>query len=180
MKQIMPISIEKYKKKLKKRKILYLSLFGLIIGYVVILVYLGAGDSRIVDSDAISFGSLCVFVLLGYLLIKIKNISLLLQQNDYNVLKSKKIREEDELKVWIYERSGGSTFLCSFIIALMCTITCSLFNNEAFLASLIITGCMLIIKTMFYLYNRHNYGGSDYMENIRKKQKKGENHEKDN
>ena len=157
-------SIEKYKRKLKKRKILFLSLLGLVICYVAVLIYLGAGDSRTVAPDAISFGSWCVLIILVYLLIRIKKISALLRQNDYNTIKETMIREEDERNIWLYERSGGSVFLCSFIVTMMITITCSLFNNEAFFSSLITMASMLIIKVFFYLYNRHHYNSIDDME----------------
>ncbi len=151
-------NVRQYVRRVKRRKLLFVCLICLIVMYAVTVTLLGAGDSRTVDPAAISFGSASILFLLIYLIVKITGISRMLQRHDYNEIKSRMISEEDEYRLWLYEKSGGSVFLCSLVAAVLVTVTCSLFNTKAFLASFVVAFSMVLLKTGFYIYFRYFSG----------------------
>lgn len=128
--------------------------FILMIVYMVFIVEIGGGDSRIMTDLAHFISRVLFFGGLIYILLRIRNNKKLLQNK--LLLKEKMLAEQDERNQYLHEKSGGLALDVLLLCMLVTTWTSALFNMAAFHASFALLLCAVVIKSSLYLlYSRH-------------------------
>ena len=121
------------------------------------MVKVGAGDSRVVQPEIISFSSFSVFGLLIYLSIKIHIYRNMIYKCDYYELDMRRKKEENEYKNWLYEKSGGSVLFCAIMVAFFSMVTCGMFNSVAFMISYTLFVGLVCLKFILYRYFKNHF-----------------------
>ena len=142
-----------YEARIKWRIRILWMVAALMLIYMVLLVELGGGDSRIMSdlaniaSDIIFFGGLIYIV---YRIIANKK----LLKN--RLLLKEQLREElDERNQYLHDKSGGVVWDILLIVLLGITVTAALFNMAAFYTSFTILGIAIVLKvSAYWIYSR--------------------------
>ena len=142
-----------YETKIKWRiRILYLLLIAMLV-YMVTVVELGGGDSRIMTDLASQFSRIVFFGGMIYVITRIVHNKKLLGNR---LLRKEQMQEEtDERNRYLHDKSGGIVLDILLACLLFITLTASLFDMTAFYMSLAILAVALILKAGAYLcYSR--------------------------
>ena len=142
-----------YETKIKWRiRILYLLLIAMLV-YMVTVVELGGGDSRIMTDLASQFSRIVFFGGMIYVITRIVHNKKLLGNR---LLRKEQMQEEtDERNRYLHDKSGGIVLDILLACLLFITLTASLFDMTAFYVSFAILAVALILKAGAYLcYSR--------------------------
>ena len=142
-----------YTEKIKWRIRILRLLTVVMLIYMIVIVEMGGGDSRIMSdlaniaSDIIFFGGLIYIV---YRIIANKK----LLKN--RLLLKEQLREElDERNQYLHDKSGGVVWDILLIVLLGITVTAALFNMAAFYTSFTILGIAIVLKvSAYWIYSR--------------------------
>ena len=142
-----------YETKIKWRiRILYLLLIAMLV-YMVTVVELGCGDSRIMTDLASQFSRIVFFGGMIYVITRIVHNKKLLGNR---LLRKEQMQEEtDERNRYLHDKSGGIVLDILLACLLFITLTASLFDMTAFYMSLAILAIAVVLKAGAYLcYSR--------------------------
>ena len=142
-----------YETKIKWRiRILYLLLIAMLV-YMVTVVELGGGDSRIMTDLASQFSRIVFFGGMIYVITRIVHNKKLLGNR---LLRKEQMQEEtDERNRYLHDKSGGIVLDILLACLLFITLTASLFDMTAFYVSLAILAIAVVLKAGAYLcYSR--------------------------
>lgn len=142
-----------YETKIKWRiRILYLLLITMLV-YMVTVVELGGGDSRIMTDLASQFSRIVFFGGMIYVITRIVHNKKLLGNR---LLRKEQMQEEtDERNRYLHDKSGGIVLDILLACLLFITLTASLFDMTAFYMSLAILAIAVVLKAGAYLcYSR--------------------------
>ncbi len=142
-----------YETKIKWRiRILYLLLIAMLV-YMVTVVELGGGDSRIMTDLASQFSRIVFFGGMIYVVSRIVHNKKLLGNR---LLRKEQMQEEtDERNRYLHDKSGGIVLDILLACLLFITLTASLFDMTAFYMSLAILAIAVVLKAGAYLcYSR--------------------------
>ena len=142
-----------YETKIKWRiRILYLLLIAMLV-YMVTVVELGGGDSRIMTDLASQFSRIVFFGGMIYVITRIVHNKKLLGNR---LLRKEQMQEEtDERNRYLHDKSGGIVRDILLACLLFITLTASLFDMTAFYMSLAILAIAVVLKAGAYLcYSR--------------------------
>ena len=142
-----------YGTKIKWRiRILYLLLIAMLV-YMVTVVELGGGDSRIMTDLASQFSRIVFFGGMIYVITRIVHNKKLLGNR---LLRKEQMQEEtDERNRYLHDKSGGIVLDILLACLLFITLTASLFDMTAFYMSLAILAIAVVLKAGAYLcYSR--------------------------
>ncbi|MCI9230734.1 MAG: hypothetical protein HFH97_14620 [Lachnospiraceae bacterium] len=142
-----------YETKIKWRiRILYLLLIAMLV-YMVTVVELGGGDSRIMTDLASQFSRIVFFGGMIYVITRIVHNKKLLGNR---LLRKEQMQEEtDERNRYLHDKSGGIVLDILLACLLFITLTASLFDMTAFYMSLAILAIAVVLKAGAYLcYSR--------------------------
>ena len=142
-----------YETKIKWRiRIMYLLLIAMLV-YMVTVVELGGGDSRIMTDLASQFSRIVFFGGMIYVITRIVHNKKLLGNR---LLRKEQMQEEtDERNRYLHDKSGGIVLDILLACLLFITLTASLFDMTAFYMSLAILAIAVVLKAGAYLcYSR--------------------------
>ena len=123
-------------------------LMAAMVGYMLLLVALGGGDSRIMTRTADMVSDLLFFGGLIFLGIRLHRNKKLLR--DRQLLQEERLREEDERERWLHDRSGG-TVVDILLAVMMCAVfTAALFNMAAFYTAFALLLLTILLKFAAY------------------------------
>lgn len=129
------------------------ALLAAMLVYMVVVVELGGGDSRIMTELASVFSRLIYFGGLVYVGVRIHHNKKLLQ--DGVLLAEQQLRELDERNRYLHDKSGGIVVDLLLFILLIVTWTAALFNMAAFYTAFAILLCTLALKLgSYWVYSR--------------------------
>lgn len=133
-------------------RILYLLLIAMLV-YMVTVVELGGGDSRIMTDLASQFSRIVFFGGMIYVITRIAHNKKLLGNR---LLRKEQMQEEtDERNRYLHDKSGGIVLDILLACLLFITLTASLFDMTAFYMSLAILAIAVVLKAGAYLcYSR--------------------------
>ncbi len=142
-----------YETKIKWRiRILYLLLIAMLV-YMVTVVELGGGDSRIMTDLASQFSRIVFFGGMIYVITRIVHNKKLL--GNRLLRKEQMLEETDERNRYLHDKSGGIVLDILLACLLFITLTASLFDMTAFYMSLAILAIAVVLKAGAYLcYSR--------------------------
>jgi len=120
----------------------------LMIAYMVFIVEMGGGDSRIMTDLAQLISRILFFGGLIYAGVSIYRNKKLLENK--LLLKEKLLEEQDERNRHLHDKSGGLALDLALLCTLIATWTASLFNMPAFYTAFSLLCCTLVIKAMLY------------------------------
>lgn len=142
-----------YETKIKWRiRILYLLLIAML-AYMVAIVELGGGDSRIMTDLASQFSRIVFFGGMIYVITRIAHNKKLL--GNRLLRKEQMLEETDERNRYLHDKSGGIVLDILLACLLFITLTASLFDMTAFYVSFTILIIALLLKAGAYLcYSR--------------------------
>ena len=142
-----------YGTKIKWRiRILYLLLIAML-AYMVAIVELGGGDSRIMTDLASQFSRIVFFGGMIYVVSRIVHNKKLL--GNRLLRKEQMLEEADERNRYLHDKSGGIVLDILLACLLFITLTASLFDMTAFYVSLAILAIAVVLKAGAYLcYSR--------------------------
>ena len=142
-----------YGTKIKWRiRILYLLLIAML-AYMVAIVELGGGDSRIMTDLASQFSRIVFFGGMIYVVSRIVHNKKLL--GNRLLRKEQMLEEADERNRYLHDKSGGIVLDILLACLLFITLTASLFDMTAFYMSLAILAIAVVLKAGAYLcYSR--------------------------
>ena len=142
-----------YTAKVKLRIGIYTFLLIAMTAYMVVIVELGGGDSRIMTSFAKSMSRIIFFGGFGWAVYRlIYNRSLL---KNYQKQKNRWIAEQDERRQWLYDKSGGIAVDIILFVLMAATFTTALFNMPAFYTAVFLLLTMVLVKlACFFYYDR--------------------------
>ena len=138
-----------YETKIKWRiRILYLLLIAMLV-YMVTVVELGGGDSRIMTDLASQFSRIVFFGGMIYVITRIVHNKKLLGNR---LLRKEQMQEEtDERNRYLHDKSGGIVLDILLACLLFITLTASLFDMSAFYVSFATLIVALVLKAGAYL-----------------------------
>ena len=116
--------------------------------YIIILAEMGFGDSRIITGLAQNVSNIIFFGGMIYILRKISYNKKLLK--DKLLRLDEEIKETDERKKFLHDKSGGVVLDILLLILLIITFTTALINMTAFNVSFAIL--MITIINLFIMY----------------------------
>lgn len=135
-------------------RLLWLTI-ALMIAYMVFVVKLGGGDSRIMNRLATSISRILFFGGLIYAGFRIYRNKKLLENK--LLLKEAFLLEQDERNQYLYEKSGGLALDLMLLCLLIATWTASLFHMAAFHTAFALLCSALVIKWgLYWWYSRFN------------------------
>ena len=142
-----------YETKIKWRiRILYLLLIAMLV-YMVTVVELGGGDSRIMTDLASQFSRIVFFGGMIYVITRIVHNKKLL--GNRLLRKEQMLEEMDERNRYLHDKSGGIVLDILLACLLFITLTASQFDMTAFYMSLAILAIAVVLKAGAYLcYSR--------------------------
>ncbi len=123
----------------------------LMIAYMVFIVEIGGGNSRIMTDLAHFISRVLFFGGLIYIGFSIRRNKKLLENK--LLLKEKLLSEQDELNQYLYDKSGGLALDLTLLCMLIATWTASLFNMPAFYTAFSLLCAVLFIKGGLYLWH---------------------------
>lgn len=121
-----------------------------IVALTIVMAYCGGGDSRVIPSYALQFGSLSIVISLVYLFVRIKFYSDLLK--DKFKLRQFNNPERIEYRRRLHEKSGGDVWTITFIMSVLVTVISAEYNVDAFHAGFILVVVHLMVKGIYYFY----------------------------
>ena len=141
---------KRYERKIRIR-ITILALSAIfIVALTIVMAYCGGGDSRVIPSYALQFGSLSIVISLVYLFVRIKFYSDLLK--DKFKLRKFNNPERIEYKRRLHEKSGGDVWTITFIMSELVTVISAEYSVDAFHVGLILVIVHLLVKAIYYFY----------------------------
>lgn len=146
-----------YADRIKRRVRFLWAAFAAMLVYMVVVGELGLGDSRYQTHLAEAISRIIFFGGMIWILYKIRCNHKLLKNS--LALKQEAVREMDERRQWVYDKSGGIVFDIILYILLIFTCTAALSNMDAFGLSLSILGLSILVKLCVYIYYDRFYGG---------------------
>lgn len=140
-----------FKDKIKLRILaLRLTIFFMIL-YMFIIGKLGFGDSRKMTDFADTISKIILFGGMIYVFFRISYNKKLLK--DKLLRLDEEIKETDERKKFLHDKSGGVVFDILLLILLFITCTTAFINMTAFYISFTILMIAIILKaTSYYVY----------------------------
>lgn len=121
--------------------------------YMVVVTELGGGDSRTMSDLASSVSRILFFGGMAAVGVRIHRNRKLLR--DAGLRREQFVRERDERNRYLHDKSGGAVLDALLLCVWFVTVTCALFDNAAFAASLAILVTALALKGAAYLaYSR--------------------------
>ena len=140
-----------FKEKVKLRILMLRATIILMFIYIIILAEMGFGDSRIITGLAQNVSNIIFLGGMIYILRKISYNKKLLQ--DKLLRLDEEIKEADERKKFLYDKSGGVVVDILLLTLLLITFTTALINMTAFNVSFAILMITIILKaTSYYVY----------------------------
>ena len=140
-----------FKEKVKLRILMLRATIILMFIYIIILAEMGFGDSRIITGLAQDVSNIIFLGGMIYILRKISYNKKLLQ--DKLLRLDEEIKEADERKKFLHDKSGGVVVDILLLTLLIITFTTALINMTAFYISFAILMITIILKaTSYYLY----------------------------
>lgn len=140
-----------FKEKVKLRILMLRATIILMFIYIIILAEMGFGDSRIITGLAQNVSNIIFFGGMIYILRKISYNKKLLQ--DKLLRLDEEIKEADERKKFLHDKSGGVVVDILLLTLLIITFTTALINMTAFNVSFAILMITIILKaTSYYVY----------------------------
>lgn len=140
-----------FKEKVKLRILMLRATIILMFIYIIILAEMGFGDSRIITGLAQNVSNIIFLGGIIYILRKISYNKKLLQ--DKLLRLDEEIKEADERKKFLYDKSGGVVVDILLLTLLLITFTTALINMTAFNVSFAILMITIILKaTSYYVY----------------------------
>lgn len=125
----------------------------LMLIYMVVVVEMGLGDSRLMTPLAKSVSNKIFFGGLIYVIIQIMRNKKLL--NNRNLLLAQSNNKRDERQQFLYDKSGGIVVDILMLLLLFATCTTALMNMVAFNLSFGILGVTTMLKVGSYvIYSR--------------------------
>ena len=122
--------------------------------YMVVLVEIGGGDSRIMTRTAELVTRLLYFGGLIFLIVRIYHNKKLLQ--NLLLLREKQEAERDERPRWLHDKSGGLPMDILLLVTAVVVFGTGLFNMAAFYTAFGILCAGLLCKGGVYLYYSKN------------------------
>lgn len=150
-------SMKGYADRLKRRVWVLWAAFAVMLVYMVVVGELGLGDSRYQTHLAEAVSRIIFFGGMIWILYKIRYNHKLLKNS--LALKQEAVREMDERRQWLYDKSGGIVFDILLYILLIFTCTAALSNMDAFGLSAAILGLAILVKGCVYIYYDRFYRG---------------------
>ena len=140
-----------FKEKVKLRILMLRATIILMFIYIIILAEMGFGDSRIITGLAQNVSNIIFLGGMIYILRKISYNKKLLQ--DKLLRLDEEIKEADERKKFLHDKSGGVVVDILLLTLLIITFTTALINMTAFYISFAILIITIILKTTsYYVY----------------------------
>ena len=140
-----------FKEKVKLRILMLRATIILMFIYIIILAEMGFGDSRIITGLAQDVSNIIFLGGMIYILRKISYNKKLLQ--DKLLRLDEEIKEADERKKFLHDKSGGVVVDILLLTLLIITFTTALINMTAFNVSFAILMITIILKaTSYYVY----------------------------
>ncbi len=140
-----------FKEKVKLRILMLRATIILMFIYIIILAEMGFGDSRIITGLAQNVSNIIFLGGMIYILRKISYNKKLLQ--DKLLRLDEEIKEADERKKFLHDKSGGVVVDILLLTLLIITFTTALINMTAFNVSFAILMITIILKaTSYYVY----------------------------
>lgn len=145
-------------KEVERRIRLKKNLLSLGIVFILVLVVFislnGGGDSSVIPSNVLQFGSYAVLISLVYLFFRIKFYGELLK--DKFKLRQSINSEKNEQKRLLHEKSGGDVWTVMFVIITILAVIASQYNVVAFYTTYAILIFHILVKIAYYIYYRLN------------------------
>lgn len=138
-----------YEARIKWRIRILWMVAALMLIYMVLLVELGGGDSRMMTDFASQASRVIFFGGLAYIAWRICRNKKLLK--DHTLLKAQIRMEQDERNQSLRDKSGGIVVDILLIAMLALTFTTALFNMSAFYTSAALLIFTVLLKGMAYL-----------------------------
>lgn len=140
-----------FKEKVKLRILMLRTTIILMFIYIIILAEMGFGDSRITTGLSQNVSNIIFLGGMIYILRKISYNKKLLQ--DKLLRLDEEIKEADERKKFLHDKSGGVVVDILLLTLLIITFTTALINMTAFYISFAILMITIILKaTSYYVY----------------------------
>lgn len=133
-------------------RLLYLLLTAMLV-YMVVIVELGGGDSRIMTNLAQHFSNLSFFGGMAYVISRIVHNKKLLKNR--LLLKEQMLTEQDERNQYLHDKSGGIVLDILLACILFITLTASMFHMGMFYISFAILVLAIALKAAAYYYYSH-------------------------
>lgn len=117
--------------------------------YMVVVVELGGGDSRVMTDLADAVSRILFFGGFLYLVSRLVHNKRLLKNR--MLLKEQMLLEQDERNQYLHDKSGGLVLDVLLILLLFLTVTTALFDMAAFSVSIGILAAAVFLKVAAYL-----------------------------
>lgn len=142
----------KYVDRIKWRiRLWWLALLAMLV-YMVVVVELGGGDSRIMTNLASTASRVIFFGGIIYIICRIVHNKKLLRDREMQKIQFQ--TELDERNQYLHEKSGGIVWDILLICLLFITTTTALFNMAAFYTAVTILLVAIICKAGAYWFYR--------------------------
>ncbi len=126
---------------------IWLAIAGMV-GYMILLVHLGGGDSRIMTGTADRVSRLLFFGGLVFLGVRLHHNKKLLR--DRSLLREQQCRERDEREQYLHDRSGGTVVDLLLIAMMIAVFTAALFDMAAFYTAYALLLLTILLKIAAY------------------------------
>ena len=130
-------------------RILWLCLLLMLV-YMVVVVEIGGGDSRIMSRLAEVFSRVVFFGGMAWVIYRIIRNKRLLK--DRMSLREQMRQEQDERNQYLHDKSGGTVMDILLLCILFVSLTASLFHMAAFYAAASILAAACVLKAAAYLW----------------------------
>ncbi len=142
-----------YTEKIRWRiRVLWLTILCMLV-YMVVVVELGGGDSRVMSRLANVISDLIFFGGLAYILSRIIHNNKLLKNR--MLLKEQMRSEQDERNQYLHSKSGGIVLDVLLLCLLLITLTASLFHMAAFYTAVSVLVLAIFLKLgAYWLFSR--------------------------
>ncbi|MBC8609539.1 Uncharacterised protein [uncultured Ruminococcus sp.] len=142
-----------YSEKIRRRIRLSWTIIVVMLIYMVVVVELGGGDSRIMSDFATAASRIIFFGGLIYLVSRICYHKKLLKNRQ--LLKDHLRAEQDERNQYLHDKSGGTVLDVLLICLLFMTFTAALFDMAAFYTAVSVLALAVLLKLVFYYIASH-------------------------
>ncbi len=142
-----------YSEKIQRRiRLSWATIITMLI-YMVVIVELGGGDSRIMTGFAGAVSRIIYFGGIIFLVSRIIHNKRLLKNRQ--LLKEQRQSEQDEWNQHLHDKSGGTVLDILIICLLFITFTTALFNMAAFYTAVSVLALALLLKLAAYFLASH-------------------------
>ncbi len=138
-----------YTDKIKWRIRLLWGVLLLMLVYMVVIGELGGGDSRIMTRLANTASRLIFFGGMAWVIACIVHNRRLLR--DRQLLQAQRLKEQDERRQYLHDKSGGAVMDIFLIVLLFATTTTAMFSMPAFYVCYALLWTAIILKGAAYL-----------------------------